>query len=119
MVFWCFQEVRNWMYWLELELIIPSEIYQEEHENSREITKESTSKVTIRSEIQFQDNRVSTAKVKNNIKNQKKKLDDAKLHEAANKTSCKTKLRSIEASTENGASIWFTEIPIKRNGFFF
>ena len=76
------------MYWLELELIIPSEIYQEEHENSREITKESTSKVTIRSEIQFQDNRVSTAKVKNNIKNQKKKLDDAKLHEAANKTSC-------------------------------
>ena len=27
-------------------------------------------------------------------------------------------LRLIEASTENGASIWLTVIPIKRNGFF-
>ena len=27
-------------------------------------------------------------------------------------------LRLIEASTENGASIWLTVIPVKRNGFF-
>ena len=46
-----------------MRLIIPSEICQKEHENSREITKESTNKV-IRNEIQFQDNRVSTAKIK-------------------------------------------------------
>ena len=64
--------------------------------NSREITKESTNEV---------------------IKNQKKKLNDAKLQEVTNKTSCKTKLRLIEASTENGASIWLTVIPIK-NVFF-
>ena len=71
----------------------------------------------MRNEIQFQDNRVSTAKIKNNIKNQKK-LNDAKLQTVTNNTSCKTKLRSIEASTENRASIWLTVIPVKRNGFF-
>ena len=72
----------------------------------------------MRNEIQFQDNRVSTAKIKNNIKNQTKKLNGAKLQEVTNNTSCKTKLRSIEASTENGASIWLTVIPIKGIGFF-
>ena len=69
-------------------LIIPLEISQEEYENSQKITKESTNKV-IRNEIQFQDNRLSTAKIKNNIKNQKEKLNDAKLQEETNKTSCK------------------------------
>ena len=49
-------------------LIIPLEICEEEYENYRKITKESTSKV-IRNEIQFQDNRVSTAKIKNNMQN--------------------------------------------------
>ena len=66
-------------------LIIPSEIYQEEYENYREITKESTNKV-IRNEIEFQDNCISTAKIKNYIKNQKIKLNDAKPQELANKT---------------------------------
>ena len=40
------------------------------------------------------------------------------MQEVSNNTSCKTKLRSIEGSTENGASIWLTVIPIKRNVFF-
>ena len=35
-----------------------------------------------------------------------------------NETSCKTKLRSIEVSRENGVSIWLRVIPIKGNGFF-
>ena len=96
-----------------MRLMIPSEICQEKYENSREITKKTTNKV-IRNEIQFQDNRVSTEKIKNNIK---------KLQEITNNTSCKTKLipvkqRSIEASTKNGASIWLTVILIKKNGFF-
>ena len=69
-------------------------------------------------EIHFEDNRVSTAKIKSDIKNQKKKLSDATLQEVTNNTSCKTKLRSIEASRKNGGSIWLTVIPIKRNGFF-
>ena len=43
-----------------MELIIPSEICQEEYENSREITKESTNKIIL-NEIQSQDNRVYTA----------------------------------------------------------
>ena len=47
-------------------LIIPSEIFQEEYENYREITNETTHKVMC-NEIQFQDNRVSTAKIKNDI----------------------------------------------------
>ena len=66
--------------YVQMELIFPSELCQEEHENSREITKESSNKV-IRNEIQFQDNCVSTPKIKNNTKNQKKKLNDAKLQE--------------------------------------
>ena len=41
-------------------------IFQEEYENYREITKETTHKVMC-NEIQFQDNRVSTAKIKNDI----------------------------------------------------
>ena len=49
-------------------LIIPSEICEEEYENSRKITKESASKVIL-NEIQFQDNRASTAKIKNNMPN--------------------------------------------------
>ena len=56
-------------------------------------------------EIQFQDNRVSTAKIKSDIKNRKKKLNDAKLQGVTNNTSCKTKLISIDISTENGTSI--------------
>ena len=68
----------------------------------------------MHNEIQFQDNCVSTTKIKSEIKNQKKKLNDAKLQEVTNNTSCKTKIRSIEASTENGVSIWLTVIPIKR-----
>ena len=92
--------------------IIPSEICQTEYKNSREITKE------IRKEIQFQDNHASTTKIENNIKNQKKKLKDAKLQEVTNKISCKTMLRTIEASTENGAYICLTVIPIKNNDFF-
>ena len=68
----------------------------------------------MHNKIQFQDNRVSTTKIKSEIKNWKKKLNDAKLQEVTNNTSCKTKLRSIEVSTENGASIWLTVIPIKR-----
>ena len=67
-----------------IELIIPSEIRPEEYENSREITKESTNKVKC-NKTQFQDNRVSTAKIKNNIKNQKKKLNDAKLQKVTKK----------------------------------
>ena len=39
---------------------------------------------------------LSTIKIKNNIKNQKKQLNDAKLQEVTNKTSCKSKLRSTE-----------------------
>ena len=66
--------------------------------------QETTIKV-MRNEIQFQDNRVSTAKIKIDVKNRKKTLNDAKLQEVTNNTSCKTKLRSIKVSTENGASI--------------
>ena len=47
----------------------------------------------------------SITKIKNNIKNQKKHLNDAKLQDVTNKTSCKSKLRLTEASTENGTSI--------------
>ena len=49
-------------------LIIPYEIFQKEYKNFREITKETTNKV-MRNEIQFQDYRVSTAKIKSDIKN--------------------------------------------------
>ena len=38
------------------------------------------------------------------------------MQEVTNNTSCETKLRSIEASKENRASIWLTVLPIKRNG---
>ena len=68
-----------------MELIIPSDICQEEYENSPEITKESTNKVIL-NEIQFQDNRISAAEIKNSIKNQKKKLNDAKQQKVTNKT---------------------------------
>ena len=84
-------------------LIISSEIGQEEFGNSQKITTESTNTV-ISNKIQFQDNRLSTAKIKGNIKNKRMK-QRCKLQEVKNKTSIYSKLRSIEASTENGASI--------------
>ena len=74
-----------------MALIIPSKICQEEYENSRAITRETTNKV-MRNEIQFQDNGVSTAKIKCEIKSRTKKLNDAKLQEVTNNTSCKTKI---------------------------
>ena len=55
-----------------------------------EYHKETTNKV-IRNEIQFQDNRLLTTKIKNHIKDQSKKLDDTKLQEVTKKASCKTK----------------------------
>ena len=67
------------------ELIIPWEIGQEEYENSSEIIKESTKKVIL-NEVQLQDNRISTAEIKNSIKNQKKKLNNAKQQKVTNKT---------------------------------
>ena len=72
----------------------------------------------MRNGIQFQDNHVSTTKIESDIKNRKKKLNDAKPQEVTNNISCKTTLRSVEASTENGTSILLTVIPIKRNAFF-
>ena len=68
-------------------LIIPLKICQEEYENFQEITKETTNKV-IRNEIQFQDNRISTTKIK------KKKPNGAKLREVTNKTPCKNKVKN-------------------------
>ena len=87
---------------------------KKEYESSWRITKETTSKV-IRNETQFQNDRTSTAKIKQNTKNQKKKLNDAR---SDAKRSWKTKLRSTEASMENGASIWLIVILITRNDFF-
>ena len=52
-------------------LIIPSEICQEEYKNSREITKGTTNKV-MHNKIQFQDNRLSTAKIKKTPKPKEK-----------------------------------------------
>ena len=75
---------------------------------SLEICQEESTNKVIRNEIQFQNNGLSTAKkTKKKTSNTKKKknLNDAKLQEVTNKTSCKPKLRSTEASTENGASI--------------
>lgn len=46
--------------------------------------KETTNKV-IRNEIQFQDNRLLTTKIKNHIKDQRKKLGDTKLQEVTKK----------------------------------
>ena len=66
-------------------LIIPSEICQEEYENAWATTRETTNKV-MRNEIQFQDNRVSAAKIKSDIKYRKKKLNDSKLQELTNNT---------------------------------
>ena len=66
-------------------LIVPSEICQGKFEDSREITKGTTNKAML-NEIQFQDNCVSTAKIKSNTKNQKKKLNEAKLQEVTNNT---------------------------------
>ena len=40
----------------------------------------------MRNEIQCQDNRVSAAKIKSDIKYRKKKLNDAKLQELTNNT---------------------------------
>ena len=94
-----------------IELIIPSEIRPEEYENSREITKESTSKVKC-NKTQFQD------KNKKLHQKPKEKAKRRKTAKSNKKTSCKSKLRSIEASAENRASIWLTVIRKKRNGFF-
>ena len=52
-------------------LIIPSEICQEEYENSRETTKGTTNKV-MHNKIQFQNNRLSTAKLKKTPKPKRK-----------------------------------------------
>ena len=76
----------KWKHCLETGLIIPSEICQEECKNSLEITKEITTKV-MRSKNQFQNNCVSTVKIKNSIKNQKKKLNNVKLQKVTNNTS--------------------------------
>ena len=58
---------------------------------------------------------VHQLQIKQNTKNQKKKLNDAR---SDAKRSWKTKWRSTEASMENGASIWLIVILITRNDFF-
>ena len=61
-------------------LIIPWKFVRKNMKILEKPPKETTIKV-MRHEIQFHDNCVSTAKIKSNLKNQKKKLSDAKLQE--------------------------------------
>ena len=58
-------------------LIFPSKISQEEYEYSQNTTKESTNRV-IRNEIQFQDNGLSTAKIKKQHQKRKEKAERSK-----------------------------------------
>ena len=100
--------------------LLASAIVQYQHKIKllKKTKKSQRNNLIMLNKIQFQNNRVSTAKIKSDIKNKKKMLKDATLQEVTNNTSCKTKLRLIEVLTENGASIWLTVIQIKRNGFF-
>ena len=100
-----------------MAIIIPSEISQNEYDNSRNITNDTITKVKSK-EIIFEETKNQTTAIKSQIraKNrnaQRKSLDEIKL-----KTTIKSKLRSIEASCESGASMWLTVLPIKQHGFF-
>ena len=97
-------------------MIIPSQISQQEYLNSRSVTSGTIEKVKL-NEI-YSDNNKEVGKIKDHLKSEKRKQHGILLNEIKEKTASKQTLRSIEAATENGASIWLTVLPIKRNGFF-
>ena len=97
--------------------IIPSETCPQQYQNSRKITAATTEKVKYGENI-FSRNDKETTKIKTNIKNNKRKNGADQLEDLKHKITSRSKLRSIQAANENGASIWLTVLPIKQNGFF-
>ena len=100
-----------------LGIPIPSQVSDSEYNNSVTVTKEITAKV-IKQEQLYVDCSKDTGEIKNKIKSTKEQRHNEDLKRIINNTTCKRKVKALEATNENGASIWLTVKPIQRNGFF-
>ena len=96
-------------------IIIPSTISNEEYHNSRLITADTINNIMHGTKIYKQN--IHITKVKSQMKTNKNKKHDNLLTHIKNQITDQDKLKALEASRENGASIWLTSMPIKEDGF--
>ena len=100
-----------------LGIIIQSMRSDLEYQNSLKITKVMSENVKNQDNI-YDDRKKEKSAIKSQIRTEKQKLDLEKLILIKGTITSKSKFKAIEACNENGASIWLTVLPIKRNGFF-
>ena len=97
-------------------LIIPSQMCDAEYENSINITRSMKGKLKSNQTI-YDEIPQDQIKIKLKIRAAKRKENQKRLEEIKKEIQCPMKKKSIEASTENGASLWLTALPIKSNDF--
>ena len=96
-------------------LIIPSKISDTEYENSRLITEHTTEQIQLQNQKYVNNRKIDTIKAK--IK-KPKAANNKMIQKNIRKTlTCPIKVKALDASMENGASIWLTVLPIKEYGF--
>ena len=95
---------------------IPSQISDEQYENSRMINEKLTSKVLGQHKI-YEDINTEVNKAKSTIKAKKNERHQALLEEITSQMVNDEKLKALEASQEKGASSWLNALPLKTQGF--
>ena len=100
-----------------MRLIIPTEMCQREYENSIKVTRSSREKLKHHQQV-YEEDAKQQLKIKLKIWADKQKENQKRLDDVKKELQCPLKLKSIEASTENGASLWLTALPVKSNGFY-
>lgn len=100
-----------------LGVIIPSQMADREYERSLTIT--SHTKECMLQNIAVYDHRAEhvVAALKTRIKREKNENYQHQLNEIKEQITDLEKNKALEASLENGSSIWLTAIPLKEHGF--
>ena len=100
-----------------LGLIIPSEISDIYHNNSKNVTAVLTNRIINQYDKNADRVTIDSKYIKTKIRVEKKKREEEKMIYVKG-TLSPQKIRILEAITEKGASSWLTAMPIKEHGFY-
>ena len=100
-----------------LGIVNPTEICDQEYNNSRAITKQLTSAVIAQSKS-FKEDKRSTSKLKQQLKKAKTDKHQQTFESIKASSTDQKKLKALEASTEPGAYNWLTVLPLERYKFY-
>ena len=99
-----------------LGISIPSEISDEQYNNSRLINENLTSKV-IHQDTIYEDIQAEVKAAKNTVKGRKNDRYQKTLDELSAQLQDNLKVKALEASQEKGASSWLNVLPLKSQNY--